>query len=106
MEQVQVTFQGKTFTCNSLEQIRLGSRNDKWSIVIGGKNLDNTGLKKQNKIRKVNWSNWDVNPTFHDENIQPDSIVEVPGISYITQNYHSVDILTYYESTIHTLTLI
>ena len=106
MEQVQVTFQGKTFTCNSLEQIRLGSRNDKWSIVIGGKNLNNTGLKKQNKIAKVNWNNWDVNPTFHDENIQPDSIVEVPGISYITQNYHSVDILTYYESTVHTLTLI
>ena len=48
--------------------------------MIGGKNLNNTGLKKQNKIAKVNWSNWDVNPTFHDENIQPDSIVEVPEI--------------------------
>ena len=94
MEQVQVTFQGKTFTCNSLEQIRLGSRNDKWSIVIGGKHLDNTGLKKQIKIRKVNWSNWDGNTIFQDENIQPDSIVEVPGISYVTQNYHSVDIST------------
>ena len=62
--------------------------------MIGGKNLDNTGLQKQNKIRKDNWSNWDINPTFHDENIQPDSIVEVPGISCITQKYHPVDILT------------
>ena len=94
MEQVQVTFQGKTFTCNTLEQIGLGSRQDKWSIVKGGKNLDNTGLQKQNKIRKVSWSNWEFDPTFHDENIQPDSIVEVPGISCKTQNYHPVDILT------------
>ena len=44
LEQVQVIFQGKTFTCNTLEQIGLGSRKDKWSIVIGGKSLNNTGL--------------------------------------------------------------
>ena len=44
LEQVQVTFQGKTFTCNALEQIGLGSWKDKWSIVIGGKSLNNTGL--------------------------------------------------------------
>ena len=80
-----MTFQGKTFTCNSLEQISLGSRNAKWSIVIGGKSLNNTGLKKANKTAKVNWSDWDVNPTFNDENIKPDSIEEVPGtyIPYI-----------------------
>ena len=44
LEQVEVTFMGKTFTCNTLEQIELGSRKDKWSIVIGGKSLNNTGL--------------------------------------------------------------
>ena len=44
LEQVQVTFQGKTFTCNTLEQIGLGSRKDKWHIEIGGKSLNNTGL--------------------------------------------------------------
>ena len=44
LEQVQVKFQGKTFTCNTLEQIGLGSRMDKWQIEIGGKSLNNTGL--------------------------------------------------------------
>ena len=84
---MHVTFQDKSFVCHSLEQIKLGSRNDKWSIIIGGKTLDNTGLQKQNKIRKINWStqyDCDSNTIFQDENAQPDTIVEVPGKSYVT----------------------
>ena len=84
---MHVTFQDKSFVCHSLEQIKLDSRNDKWSIVNGRKTLDNTGLQKQNKIRKINWSaqnDWDGNPIFQDENVQPDMIVEVPGKSYVT----------------------
>ena len=84
---MHVSFQDKSFVCHSLEQIKLGSRNDKWSIEIGSKTLDNTGLQKQNKIRKINWStqyDWDGNPIFQDENVQPDTIVEVPGKSYVT----------------------
>ena len=81
---MHVTFQDKTYVCHSLEQIKLGSRNYKWSIVIGGKTLDNTGLQKQNKIRKVNWYNWYGKQIFQDENDQPDTIVEIPGKSYLT----------------------
>ena len=44
LEQVEVILLGKTFTCNALEQIGLGSRKDKWSIIIEGKSLNNTGL--------------------------------------------------------------
>ena len=44
LEQVEVILLGKTFTCNTLELIELGSRKDKWSIIIGGKSLNNTGL--------------------------------------------------------------
>ena len=43
LEQVEVILLGKTFTCNTLEQIELGSRKEKWSIVIGGKSLNNSG---------------------------------------------------------------
>ena len=84
---MHVTFQDKSFVCHSLEQIKLGSRNDKWSIVIGGKTLDNTGLQKQNKIRKINWGkkyDWDDKPIFQDENDKPETIVEIPGKSYVT----------------------
>ena len=61
----------------------LGSKNKKWSIVIGGKTLDNTGLQKRNKIRKINWSannDWDQND-WESENVKPDIIQEVPGKS-------------------------
>ena len=44
LEQVQVTFQGKTFTCNTLEHIGLGSREKSRNIILGGKSLNNTGL--------------------------------------------------------------
>ena len=84
---MHVTFQDKSFVCHSLEQIKLGSRNDKWSILTGSKTLENTGLQKQNKIRKINWStqyDWDGNTIFQDENAQPDTIVEVPSKSYVT----------------------
>ena len=43
LEQVEVILLGKTFTCNKLEEIQLGLRKEKWSIVIGGKSLNNTG---------------------------------------------------------------
>ena len=61
----------------------LGSKNKKWSIIIGGKTLDNTGLQKRNKIRKINWNannDWDQND-WESENIKPDIIQEVPGKS-------------------------
>ena len=41
LEQVEVILQGKTFTCNTMEQLDLGSK--KWSIIIGGKSLNNSG---------------------------------------------------------------
>ena len=43
LEQVEIILLGKTFTCNKLEEIQLGLRKEKWSIVIGGKSLNNTG---------------------------------------------------------------
>ena len=43
LEQVEVILQGKTFTRNTLKQLELGSRKEKWSIVIGGKSLNNSG---------------------------------------------------------------
>ena len=61
----------------------LGSKNKKWSIILGGKTLDNTRLQKRNKIRKINWSAnnvWDQND-WESENIKPDMIQEVPGNS-------------------------
>ena len=79
-----VIFQEKSFVCHTLEQIKLSSKNEKWSIIIGGKTLDNTGLQKRNKIRKINWNaqnDWDGNPLFESENVQPDMIQEVPGKS-------------------------
>ena len=57
----------------------LGSKNKKWSIIIGGKTLDNTGLQK--KISKINWNaqnDWDQND-WESENVKPDMIQEVPG---------------------------
>ena len=44
LEQVEVTYLGKTFTCNTLEHIGLGSREKSWNIILGGKSLNNTGL--------------------------------------------------------------
>ena len=51
LEQVEVILLGKTFTCNTLEQIELGSRKEKWSIIIGGKSLNNTGLANDKYYR-------------------------------------------------------
>ena len=53
LEDVNVSFQDKSFVCHSLEQIKLGSRNDKWSIEIDGKKLYNSGLQKQNSECKI-----------------------------------------------------
>ena len=78
-----VIFQDKNFVCHTLEQIMLSSKNEKWSIIIGGKTLDNTGLQKRNKIRKINWNaqnDWDQND-WESENVKPDMIQEVPGKS-------------------------
>ena len=89
-----VIFQDKNFVCHTLEQIMLSSKNEKWSIIIGGKTLDNTGLQKRNKIRKINWNaqnDWDGNPLFESENVQPDMIQEVPGKSsylYVWQLFY------------------
>ena len=61
----------------------LSSKNEKWSIVIGGKTLDNTELQKRNKIRKINWNaqnDWDQND-WESGNVKPDMIQEVPGKS-------------------------
>ena len=80
LEQVEIILLGKTFTCNALEQVELGSKKKRWSIIIGGKSLNNTGLKKQNKIKKVNWDNWEFNPTFYNDNIEPDTIAPIPEI--------------------------
>ena len=85
LQDVNVSFQDKSFVCHSLEHIMLGSRNDKWSIELDGKMLTNTRLQKQNKIRKINWYNWDGKPIFQDENDQPDTIVEIPGKYYVTK---------------------
>ena len=46
--------------------------------------MDNTGLTKRNKIRKINWkapNAWDGNPLFESEYDQPKKIQEVPGNS-------------------------
>ena len=46
--------------------------------------MDNTGLTKRNKIRKINWkapNAWDGNPLFESESDQPKKIQEVPGNS-------------------------
>ena len=43
LEQVEVILLGKSFTCNALENIELGSKKEKWSIVIGGRSLNNSG---------------------------------------------------------------
>ena len=80
LEQVEIILLGKTFTCNALEQVELGSKKKRWSIIIGGKSLNNTGLKKQNKIKKVNWDYWEFNPTFYNDNIEPDTIAPIPEI--------------------------
>ena len=84
-----VIFQDKNFVCHTLEQIMLSSKNEKWSIIIGGKTLDNTGLQKRNNIRKINWNaqnDWDGNPLFESENVKPDMIQEVPGKSSYSIN--------------------
>ena len=44
LEQVEIILLGKTFTCNALEQVELGNRKEVWSVIIGGKSLNNTGL--------------------------------------------------------------
>ena len=67
LQDVNVKFQDRSFVCHSLEQIMLGSRNDKWSIELDGKTVTNTGFQKQNKIRKVDWFNWDGMQIFQDE---------------------------------------
>ena len=46
--------------------------------------MDNTGLTKRNKIRKINWeapNAWNGNPLFESESDQPKKIQEVPGNS-------------------------
>ena len=93
LQDVNVSFQDRSFICHSLEQIMLGSRNDKWSIELDGKTLTNTGLQKQNKIRKVDWFNWDGIQIFQDETEQQNTIVEIPG-KYYVKNYNSVSTQT------------
>ena len=44
LEQVEIILLGKTFTCNVLEQVELGNSKEEWSVIIGGKSLNNTGL--------------------------------------------------------------
>ena len=51
LEQVEVILLGKSFTCNALENIELGSKKEKWSIVIGGKSLNNSGLANDKYYR-------------------------------------------------------
>ena len=79
LQDINVIFQDRLFVCHNLEQIMLGSRNDKWSIELDGKTLTNTGLQKQNKIRKVDWFNWDGKQMFKDETENQNTIVEIPG---------------------------
>ena len=47
LEKVEVILLGKTFTCNALENIELGSKKEKWSIVIGGRSLNNSGQNNE-----------------------------------------------------------
>ena len=79
LQDVNVIFQDRLFVCHNLEQIMLGSRNEKWSIELNGKTLTNTGLQKQNQIRKVDWFNWDGTQMFKDETENQNNIVEIPG---------------------------
>ena len=47
LQKVEVTLLGKSFTCNALENIELGSKKEKWSIVIGGRSLNNSGQNNE-----------------------------------------------------------
>ena len=82
LEDVPAIFKEKSFLCHKLEDIKLGSQSEKWSINLGGKIMDNTGLTKRNQIRKINWkapNAWNGNPLFESEYDQPKKIQEVPG---------------------------
>ena len=79
LQDVNVIFQDRLFVCHNLEQIMLGSRNEKWSIELNGKTLTNNGLQKQYQIRKVDWFNWDGTQMFKDETENQKNIVEILG---------------------------
>ena len=54
-------------------------------------NFDNPGLRKENKIKKVSWENWEIDTNPYNDKFEPDEIAQVPGN---TRSYYS---------TIHTI---
>ena len=42
-------------------------------------NFDNPGLRKENKIKKVSWENWENDTNPYNDKFEPDEIAQVPG---------------------------
>ena len=48
-------------------------------IIIIESNFSHLGLRKQNKISKIRFENWELSPKTYNDNIEQNQITPVPG---------------------------